>query len=292
MLLFKRYHNAEAAVINLLRVLHINVNPDKVADELEKHPDYPSMLAISDVLANFKIENSAYRIDEGRLNTVPRPFLVHMNTGGGEFAVVSRIDNNIVYFSDEKKQNNRLNIADFQKVFDGIVLTAEPNTDLKQDSGYSSILHSLKIPLLIAGALLIITGMLYNNSYFSNLNWFVLTLSVLKTAGLAVSILLLVQSVDSNNPLVQAICQGGSKTDCNAILYSKAAKVFGIEWLSWSEIGFFYFAGTLLLLLSGGLTDSNILILALLNFVSLPYTFYSIYYQAGWQKSGAYCAVL
>ena len=103
-------------------------------------------------------------------------------------------------------------------------------------------------------------------------------LTVFKTAGLITSILLLVQSIDSNNPLVQVLCGGGGKKDCNAILSSKAAKVF--EGLSWSEVGFYYFGGTWLLLLFGGNTPLTWQVLAVLNIVSLPYTVYSIYYQA------------
>jgi uncharacterized membrane protein/protein-disulfide isomerase len=99
-----------------------------------------------------------------------------------------------------------------------------------------------------------------------------------KSAGLITSILLLVQSIDNNNPLVQVLCGGGGKTDCNAILSSRAAKVF--EGLTWSEVGFFYFSGTWLLLLFGGGSTVVWLVLASLNFVSLPYTVYSIYYQA------------
>src|SRR6185312_14488492 len=50
--------------------------------------------------------------------------------------------------------------------------------------------------------------------------------------------------------------------------------------LSWSEVGFFYFAGTWLVLLFGGNTPLVWYVLAVMNIVSLPYTFYSIYYQA------------
>ena len=99
-----------------------------------------------------------------------------------------------------------------------------------------------------------------------------------KSIGLITSILLLIQSIDSNNPIVQVLCKSVGKSNCNAILSSKAAKVF--EGLTWSEVGFYYFTGTWLLLLFGGGTDFNWQTLAILNFISLPYTVYSIYYQA------------
>jgi protein-disulfide isomerase len=57
--------------------------------------------------------------------------------------------------------------------------------------------------------------------------------------------------------------------------------------LSWSEIGFFYFAGTWLVLLFNNGHDSILQMLALLNIISLPYTFYSIYYQ--WRIAKQWC---
>jgi len=77
--------------------------------------------------------------------------------------------------------------------------------------------------------------------------------------------------------MVQILCQAGGKRDCDAILSSKAATVF--KGLSWSEVGFFYFAGTWLLLLFGGHSVFTWQTLTALNVLSLPYTVYSIYYQ-------------
>jgi len=97
--------------------------------------------------------------------------------------------------------------------------------------------------------------------------------------------LLLMQSLDTNNPLIQKICGGDSTKDCYAILSSKAAKLN--DQLSWSEVGFFYFAGTWLVLLFNSSHSDLMQILAVLNIISLPYTFYSIYYQ--WRLAKQWC---
>jgi uncharacterized membrane protein len=140
-------------------------------------------------------------------------------------------------------------------------------------------LAAAKTPLIITGTIMILASALsYHSVLFLNSGWQVLLLTLFKSAGLIISVLLLVQSIDSHNPLIQRLCNSnGGKTDCNAILSSKAAKVF--DGLTWSEVGFFYFAGTWLLMLFGGGSTAIWQALAILNFVSLPYTFYSIYYQ-------------
>jgi uncharacterized membrane protein len=141
------------------------------------------------------------------------------------------------------------------------------------------MLKAVRVPAIAVGVLLILASVVFfHTGFLANLGWQSLALAVVKSAGLITSVLLLVQSIDGNNPLVQKLCQNKGNTDCNAILSSKAAKVF--EGLSWSEVGFFYFAGTWLLLLFGGGSTALWQVLALLNFVSLPYTVYSIYYQA------------
>ncbi|SHM55080.1 cysteine peptidase family C39 domain-containing protein [Mucilaginibacter sp. OK098] len=278
MLLFSRLQNPDAAVNKLLKELSITIDAETINAELEKHPDYPSLLAISDVLSAFNIENAAYRVDLENLANVPCPFIAHTNINAGDFLVVNKMDDDKVTVSSEKWNNHKLSLDEFKKLFKGIVLTAEPSDDFKTTKTLSTTLAAIKTPAIAAGLLLIFASAVFVSGYFTNLNWQTLLLTVFKTAGLITSILLLIQSIDSNNPLVQKLCRGGSKTNCNAILSSKAAKVF--EGLTWSEVGFFYFAGTWLLLLFGGGSVTIWWALAILNVISLPYTFYSIYYQA------------
>ncbi|MGZ3763688.1 MAG: vitamin K epoxide reductase family protein [Mucilaginibacter sp.] len=279
MSLFTRYPNAEAAVIKLLKNLSISIAPETIAAELEKHPDYPSLLAISDVLTSFRIENGAFRVETGQVTDVPRPFIANTDINNGDFVVVNEIKGDHVVVSSDKWNKHKLSVAEFKTMFGGVVLTAERLSPVSAPGKSSTILTRFKFPLAATGLLLIlISALVYHSAYFEHLNWQTLLLTAFKTAGLATSVLLLIQSIDSNNPLVQKLCQSGGKTNCNAILSSKAAKVF--EGLTWSEVGFFYFAGTWLVLLFGNGSAPLMQALAILNFISLPYTCYSIYYQA------------
>ncbi|MDB5086755.1 MAG: hypothetical protein JWR09_749 [Mucilaginibacter sp.] len=277
MLSFTTYQNPEAAVNKLLTTLSIKIDPEIISGELEKHPDYPSLLALSEVLTALNIENAAYHVDTNSLTNVPCPFIAHTNINGGDFLVVNKINGDKVTVSSEKWNNHKINLDEFKKLFKGIVLTAEPSAIFKT-TPYTTLLSTIKIPAISAALLLILVLALFNTGYFSKIDWQTVLLTIFKTVGLITSILLLIQSIDSNNPLVQKLCQSGTKTNCNVILTSKAAKVF--DGLTWSEVGFFYFSGTWLILLLGGGSGTIWWILAGLNILSLPYTFYSIYYQA------------
>ncbi|HEY8930481.1 MAG TPA: cysteine peptidase family C39 domain-containing protein [Mucilaginibacter sp.] len=278
MLSFIKQQNPEAAINKLLKSLSISIAPEKISAELEKHPDYPSLLAISDILSWFGIENAAYRVDRANLPTVPCPFIAHTHINNGDFLVVHKLDENEVVVSSDTWNKHKLSLQEFKKLFKGVVLTAESSSDFAPDRSFMALLSSIKTPLMATAILLVLFAALFQSGFFAGITWQAGVLSVFKTAGLITSLLLLVQSIDSNNPLVLKLCQGDTKNNCNAILSSKAAKVF--DGLSWSEVGFFYFGGTWLLLLFGGNQPAIWMALTVLNIVSLPYTFYSIYYQA------------
>lgn len=104
--------------------------------------------------------------------------------------------------------------------------------------------------------------------------------------GVITTSLLLWYEIDKNNPLLQKVCSGITKGDCNAILTSKESKLF--SWLSWSEVGFFYFTGSLLTLLFAGVEIKNTMVLLFwINILALPYTIFSVYYQ--WRVAKQWC---
>ena len=156
------------------------------------------------------------------------------------------------------------------------------------ESRQKEIFHSLKLPFVI-GVILCLSAysaisQYYNPSTFAPY----ILLMLLKLAGCTTVVLLLLYEIDKANPLLKQICSLGKQTNCSAVLGSKQAKLFNA--VSWSEIGFFYFAGGLISLLVAGTQASTILIiLAWLNVFALPYTFLSVYYQ--WKVAKQWCVL-
>lgn len=281
-------NNADATVTRLLKSLNLQVNTAEIIADLDKHPDYPSMLAISDVLNNFNVVNNAFRVTAEDLVNIPAPFIIHAHSNNGEFLVVQKINGSDFFISGDKYDNKRTSLDELKKTFGGVVLVPEPMEKLASAFSLKKFLLNIKYQLLLMGALLVIlSAFIFNTSWLSNVTWASALLTAAKTAGLVTSILLLVQSINSNNPLVQILCGGGGNKDCNAILSSKAANVF--DGLSWSEVGFFYFAGSWLMLLLGGASVQTLQLLVILNVLSLPYTVYSIYHQ--WQVAKQWCVL-
>lgn len=246
MLFFTKHHNTNAIVIKLLSHLAINIDPSVISSELDKHPDYPRLLAISDVLANFNIYNSAYSIELDFIKDVSCPFIAHTKRNN-EFVLITDINGDYVKLYDDKQNDHTLTIDNFGKLFTGVVLTVdrvEKTKHYHENKALGNSLSALRIPFAIVGLFLALFVMVtFHTNYLAGLSWPLLNLTLFKTLGVIASILLLVQSIDSNNTLVQKICGiKNSKAGCNNILSSNAATVF--KGLTWSEVRFYYFAST------------------------------------------------
>ena len=87
-------------VFNLLNHLQVKVTRTSVSNALQNHPDYPSLLCISDVLKQWKVNSTAIKADKDNLHELPLPFIAHINTAQPTFITVTHINNtNVEYKS-------------------------------------------------------------------------------------------------------------------------------------------------------------------------------------------------
>ncbi len=268
--------NAVSATYQYLKAIGAKVTEETVEATLKNHPNYPSLLATSDALNEWKIENVAIRIKPEQLAELPTPFLTYLDINHGIFALVKSIKDDAIEWIHTTEGFKREKIEEFLKKWDGVVLMAETNSDSGEknfiENRKKEILNNLRIALLLIGASILTISLFYHNFIT---DWHYNALLLTKFTGVIISGLLLWQSIDKNNPFINKLCVAGSKSNCNAILGSNAAQV--TTWLSWSEIGFFYFAGGFVALL---ISPDSMFILWSLGATSLFYTCWSIYYQA------------
>ncbi len=287
------YSNPVIATIQLLKSMQVKVTNRTINTTLEQHPDYPSLLSIHDALPQFNIDALAIDADKALITEFPLPFIAYTTTKGGSFVTVYAVDNNAVsYYTGSDAANSvTTSLAEFNAIWTGktLLVQAKPNAG---EANYAqqqrkALLQHYQIPLLFLGLLLcgsVLGVTAFVNNHFKVALPYVL-LMLLHFAGIVVSSLLLWYEVDKTNTTLQKICTAGSKTNCNAILNSKQAKFLG--WLSWSEIGFYYFTGSYLALLIIGI--AALPVLAILNFMALPYIVFSLYYQ--WQVAKQWCVL-
>lgn len=281
--------NADAVLYKMLLLLKIPVTYAQIVTELNLHPNYPSLLSLNDVLARFDITADAYDVGFDDLHQVSVPFIAHTSKGDSEFVLVKKAFGDFYIVDNGSVVSEKIEREEFGKIYNGVVLVAEavrPETHKeKRWSTLQDLINIVEFPAkLVLFFIILLSATLLNTSYLDNLSVQSALATIFKFIGLTTSIVLLSHSIDNNNQLVQKIC-GGQNMDCNAILNSRASLVY--RGLSWSDIGFFYFAGTLCTLLMVKNTTSVMQILAILNVISLPYTVYSIYYQL--KIAGKWC---
>src|SRR5687768_11523905 len=123
-LMKKRFNNATETTLSLLRELKVPITSSKVIETLEQHPDFPSLLSISDSLEQWKVESIVLEVETETLDKLPTPFIAHTKTGGGSFVLVSTVSDYFGYIDNKgnKKQKSK---EEFIKEWNNVVLLAE-----------------------------------------------------------------------------------------------------------------------------------------------------------------------
>lgn len=281
--------NVVAVTHQLLQKLKVHVNLNTLKVNLEAHPEYPSMLAISDCLTDLNIKHQVYQMEkeEEVITELTFPFIAHFPAGDGSFVLVNTIKEAKASIYDGQGGNRVIPEHEFLKLWNGIILSAQPDKNSGEQNYHQNqiqyILKRISLPVYIL-ILLSLFYLLFSSYEFF---WANLLMDIIKFTGVCITTLLLIQSINASHPLLKKICGTGKKNGCETILNSDAAKI--TSWLSWSEIGFFYFTGSFLALLISPLTSP---ILFWLNISALPYTLYSLVYQYRKKKWCILCCIV
>ena len=143
------------------------------------------------------------------------------------------------------------------------------------------IINRLRFPFMITALLALVIGSVTASlvAHFAEITTW-LPLMLAKSAGIGLGFLLMIEHIDKHNPIVNKICGFSPKTSCEEVTESPVGTLFGF---SMAEVALFYFTGGFLALaFSLFITDLQtvFLFLALLNLTTLPYSLFSIVYQA------------
>jgi hypothetical protein len=288
------YHHEPVvrATIAFIKILRVNVNNTTINETLQNHPDWPSLFSVSESLKRWNIPNAAGKINPGEIDQLPVPFIAYTFNQSNPINVVETVNETTVsYHTSESGKKITQSKPEFIHEWSGVYIIAEPN----EHSGEENYVRNKRMAFVrstIPGSLLILLSafavMAINNNLqtFTGNLLFPSLLFAVQFAGVFITSMLLWYEMDRNNPLLQKVCTGIAKGNCNAILTGKAATLF--NFVSWSEIGFFYFAGGLLLLLTTNIV-SSIALVGLLNLLALPYIVFSIYYQ--WRVAKQWCVL-
>lgn len=283
--LFNSLHENQPLIVSaLLKGLKVNVSMETINDTLQSHPDYLSFLSISDSLNNWKVENLVIQTSAEKLSEIPTPFITSFKQGVF-VGVLEVLENELVIVNQQgKKETIAKNV--FLSQWTENILVAEAN-EFSGEINYQQKINATNIKTVVYS--LILLGIL-TSLFIPYLNGSITLLPTLyllvKLIGLTASVLLLWYDIDKGNPLLKQICSGIQKANCSAVLNTKAATLGGM--VTWSEVGFVYFAGSLLFSALAGI-NKVLPILSIISLLALPYIIFSIYYQ--WKVAKQWCVL-
>ncbi len=260
-------------LISFLRLLGVKHTASFSGQYFAEHPHKYNLFGLSSILSYYKINNAGVKVtDKNDITKIEPPFIAHT---GNDFAIVEKIIGNKIHFIE----GNKKVIAtydNFLEMWTGYTLIAEPDDNSIEPNYKTNFLKELfhnmsKIMVLSLSLLLIIFAFVYNTSYNS---WVIISLFIISISGIYVGYLLVLKQLKVQSSYADKLCSLFKYNDCNNILDSKASKIFGA--IGWSEIGLGYFISNVLIL---SFIPSLTSTLLFVNFFSLPYTVWSIWYQ-------------
>lgn len=262
--------NIFTTMLEHLNVKYTHGYANKIYNE---HPYKNNMFGLSMMLSDYKIENMGIRVEKkGNISQLPTPFIAHI---GNDFVTVTTISKqNISYYWHRQKLT--ISIKDFLDIWSGIALIAEANAqslepDYKQHKKEEYV-TSIQKNLLILAIMVLVGISLYQGQIL--LNWSSTLLFILNLLGTYIGYLLVQKQINIHSNIADKICSLFAKSNCNDILNSPSAKFLGV--IGWSELGLSYFlSNTFILLFMPNLLGY----LVLFNILTLPYSFWSIWYQ-------------
>ncbi|GHV57591.1 hypothetical protein FACS1894182_06830 [Bacteroidia bacterium] len=269
--MYTKGHNVFTSYLEVLKVKHTSDFSDKYFNE---HPHKYNLFGISKMLSDYGVRNGGTKIEnkEENLPNIELPFIAHT---GSDFVVVYKIAGDQVHYLWNGKKIT-LSIAQFIQSWSGIILLTETSPQSIEPDYQAHKKQELfglaQIVLLFGATGLALLFACIQQAIFQNTGLILLLL--INFIGIYIGYLLVLKQMKIQSTYADKICSLFSKSDCNNVLESDAARLWGV--FGWSEIGLGYFVASVLLIL---LLPQWISFVAIINLFSLPYTFWSVWYQ-------------
>ncbi len=133
---FNPMPHAAQVVYYLLQLLKVPVTKTNLRNELAEHPDFSSLLSISDILKGYGVDNIAVRLNTQRFTELPLPFLAHMKNSRSRrdfFVIVNKVENGRINLYDpETQKKSWISTEEFEKHYNGTVLAVEAVENAKE----------------------------------------------------------------------------------------------------------------------------------------------------------------
>lgn len=262
-----------------LQLHRICVDPADLRKLLYSSDSYPSLKSFTDILSIWGIRHQALRIGWNQLIEYGTPVMLYYQGEIPRFVIATDVTSDeITYYKSNLKKKTEPRDS-FLEHWNGVALYAIESDSFSWKCYFLNRFKKYRMLLLLVMACLLILSLFLTVPIEKD--FYLYGFSILKIIGLLISIFLLRHDWEKRGRTEQNFCTLTKAFSCDAVLSSKASKLFGL--IKMSDIGIVYFSGGLMLLLFlfYGIVEAQKMldILGLLSFCSLPYILFSLSYQ-------------
>ena len=249
----------------------ITIDKEEFIYQIQSHPDYPSLLSISDTLSFFNIDNIAIRVGISEIETLPNRFIALLNNEKNKEELYFIENKGNKYFTTKDKKTTDISVIDLKKNWKSIVLLVEkPEIKTIKNNQYKL---TLLLPIVCLFAFLLILIKIESN-FASKL------FLIFPIIGILFSVAALKDLFGAKSELINNFCNLTTTTSCSAIVNSDKWKFFG--YINFSDLAIVFFTsqffGLLTLLITKKSSDFFSIQFILL-FSSIPMILLSLYFQ-------------
>lgn len=258
-------------LFNYLDAEHIQLDKEEFDFQFNSHPDYPSLLALSDTLKFFNITNGAFKIDPSEIELLPNNFVARLKKDQTDFLSFVEKKEDAYFYTNGTEQTHSVSKTDFEMLWDDIVLLVEQDLKETKPKTKNWLLRSL---LLVSGILFLIMLVLnLPNKLFALFYAFPIF-------GLVLSVAALKDLFKTKSKLLDKFCKATAATSCNTVVNSSKWKF--LKTIGFSDLGVVFFSVQIVALLMMGLSglySGFFLIQTVLLLAAIPVITASLYYQ-------------
>lgn len=257
-------------LFNYLEKENIKIDKTEFEFQFRSHPNYGSLLAVSDTLSFLNVDNVALAIPVSEINLLPNRFvaLLENQNNMSQLYFIEKKGEFYHFLEDEKKRV--LSETELENSWHGTVLLAEKT---EENSLEISQKNRWILPTVIFALFLFV---LFQVNAVLPLKLFI----VFPIVGILLSIGALKDLFGTQSQLLNSFCNISANTSCNSVVGSDKWKIF--DYIKFSDLSIVFF-GTQFFSLLLSFFSENLLsffyIQEILLGGSIPIIFLSVYYQ-------------
>jgi hypothetical protein len=264
-------HNNDSIFLYLEKE-NIDIDKTEYEFQMQSHPDYPSLLSISDTLNFFNIENFVVRVGFEDFDHLPNRFIALMNTeiSAPQLYFIERIGYRFFYATDKKQLE--ITNEELEKRWRGIVLLIEkPEIIKKSEAKKKQLIWLLPLSATILFLLFVFRT---QNSWVESLFF------IFPILGILFSVAALKELFGTKSELLNSFCNLTATTSCSSVIDSKKWNLF--NYVDLSNLSIIFYTTQLVALFSFILNNATVpffSIQKILLFCAIPVILMSVYYQ-------------